>query len=156
MGSDAVQRLLDLEAIKQLKARYLRTCDQKKFDEFRELFTADCTFHIDPADVKNLEGTPKQFDAEGMSTDQFMEMVRNFAGDAVTVHHCHTPEIEFDTADTASGIWPMMDFMEWTTDGVRTGFVGYGYYEEKYRREPDGQWRICSWDLPRLRIDPIG
>jgi hypothetical protein len=39
--TDAVGRLLDIEAIKQLKARYFGLMDQKLWSEWGEVFTAD-------------------------------------------------------------------------------------------------------------------
>ena len=41
MTHDPVQELLDIEAIKQLKARYFRLLDAKDWEAFVEIFTED-------------------------------------------------------------------------------------------------------------------
>jgi hypothetical protein len=65
------------------------------------------------------------------------------------------PIIEID-GHNATGIWAMSDYVEmFDADGVAThGFWGYGHYHERYRRD-DGVWRISSWKLTRLRVDPL-
>ena len=40
----AVERLVAIEDIKQLKARYFRLMDQKNWDGFEKLFTPDVVF----------------------------------------------------------------------------------------------------------------
>ena len=46
---DIQARMADIEAIKQLKARYLRLLDQGQWDAFAELFTADVEQSWTPA-----------------------------------------------------------------------------------------------------------
>jgi hypothetical protein len=42
----AVERLVAIEDIKQLKARYFRLMDQKNWDGFEKLFTPDVVFDL--------------------------------------------------------------------------------------------------------------
>jgi hypothetical protein len=67
------------------------------------------------------------------------------------------PEIEITGADTATGTWAMFDYVEFppAPSGERVGLQGYGHYTEEYVRE-EGEWRIKSLHLSRLRIDPLG
>ena len=44
--SDDVKRLADIEAIKQLKARYFRLLDTKQWDDLKALFARDAQFNI--------------------------------------------------------------------------------------------------------------
>jgi uncharacterized protein (TIGR02246 family) len=145
-GDDALlRRLLDIEEIKQLKARYFRCMDQKDWDGWREVFARDAVLEVPEA---NMTTTGR---------DAIVESVSGLLTGARTVHHGHMPEIEVTDDGTARGTWAMFDYVEWpTADGAeRVGLQGYGHYVEEYVRE-DGRWRISRSRLVRLRIDPLG
>ena len=99
----------------------------------------------------------------GESADNDAEFVAGLAKRLArvnSIHHVHTPEIALQDADRARGIWPMMDYLEFPPEeapqeapGSR-GFVGWGYYEEEYRRTPEG-WRFAFMRLTRQRIDAL-
>lgn len=138
-----VEQLRDIEAIKQLKARYFRLLDTKRWDDWAQVFSTDVALEVPEADLE-LRGR-----------EAVVGFVRNALEGARTVHQGHTPEIELTGADTARGVWAMFDFVEWPTDdGSRLGLHGYGHYLEHYVRE-DGEWRIARSRLERLRTDPI-
>jgi uncharacterized protein (TIGR02246 family) len=143
--NDLLRRLLDIEEIKQLKARYFRLMDTKRWDEYALVFAKDAVMEVPEANVVN-HGR----DAIVQGVSKVLEGVR-------TVHHGHMPEIEITGPDTARGIWAMFDYVEFppTKSGDRFGLKGYGHYREEYVRE-DGQWRIHRLRLERLRIDPLG
>jgi uncharacterized protein (TIGR02246 family) len=141
---DAVQRLLDIEAIQQLKARYFRCMDQKRWDDWAEVFARDAVLEVPEA---NMVTNGRAAIVAGVSA--LLEGAR-------TVHHGHMPEIEVTGDGTARGTWAMFDYVEWPSgDGERVGLQGYGHYEEEYVRE-DGGWRISRSRLVRLRVDPLG
>jgi uncharacterized protein (TIGR02246 family) len=139
-----VRRLLDVEEIKQLKARYFRTMDQKRWDEFALVFTKDAHLEVPEGDVR-VDGR----EAIAQAISGALEGVR-------TVHHGHMPEIEITGPETARGVWAMFDYVEFpAADGHSPpGIQGYGHYTEEYARE-DGAWRIKRLHLSRLRIDPL-
>ena len=128
----------DVEAIKQLKARYCRTMDTKDWASMREVFTDDVTVDTTDSGGNVITGA-----------DQFLTFLRATIGDVVTVHHCHMPEIALTSATTATGVWAMEDMLRFT-DG--TEMHGYGHYQERYEKR-DGAWRIASTTLTRLRMD---
>jgi hypothetical protein len=146
---DAAQQLLDIEAIKQLKARYFRFVDIEDFAAFRQLFTDDADFDVEG----NLIHGAGAFIARVVQHHTNAE-VRS-------VHHGHMPEIELTSATTAQGTWAMVDYVDriWNDEGRREAFQGYGHYEETYTKD-DGAWRISSMKLRRIRVDrlpePIG
>ena len=144
-ASDLVQRLLDIEEIKRLKARYFRAMDQKQWDEFAQVFARDAIMEVPEANM-----VQRGRDAIAASVSGVLTGVR-------TVHHGHMPEIELTGPDTARGMWAMFDYVEFppSESGGRVGLHGYGHYREEYIRE-DGQWRIHRLRLERLRIDPLG
>jgi hypothetical protein len=139
---DPLQRLIDIEAIKQLKARYFRLLDQKRWDEWGTVFTPDVHMVVPEGDV----------DTRGR--DEVVGNLRGILADVVTVHHGHMPEIEITGPDTASGTWAMFDLLEFPgADGAASlTMQGYGHYTETYARGDDG-WQIASLRLDRLRVD---
>jgi uncharacterized protein (TIGR02246 family) len=139
----AVQRLLDIEEIKQLKARYFRLVDAKDWDAWGRVFAIDAVLEIPEGDLVHRG---REEIVANVST--VMEPIR-------TVHHGHMPEIEITGPDTARGVWAMFDYVEWPAqDDERVGLRGYGHYVEEYVRE-DGQWCIARSRLERLRVDPL-
>ena len=50
--------------------------------------------------------------------DDFIEMLQQTLGGAVTVHHGHMPEIRLTSNTTATGIWAFQDTIIWP-DGSR-------------------------------------
>ncbi|MDT3445219.1 MULTISPECIES: nuclear transport factor 2 family protein [unclassified Pseudofrankia] len=135
-----VETLGAVEEIKQLKARYFRLLDTKKWDEWADVFTEDVTVWVE--DVPDVTFTGR---------DEFVAAISGTLAGAVTTHHGHMPEIEITGPDAAHGIWAMFDYVQWT-EPART-LQGYGHYHEEYRRGADGRWRIISLRLHRLRAD---
>ena len=133
--------LKEIEAIKQLKARYFRCLDLKRWDEFADVFTEDACLDVGD-DVPGLVVTGRA---------NIVAMVRRAVGSAVTVHHGHMPEIEIVGPDRARGIWAMEDHLEFP--GEPPSVVdGRGHYHEEYERGADGAWRIKSLRLVRLLL----
>ncbi len=128
----------DVEAIKQLKARYCRTMDTKDWAAMREVFADDVTMDTTGSGGGVITGA-----------DAFMAFLREQIGDVVTVHQCHTPVIDLESPTRASGVWAMEDMLRWP-DG--TELHGYGHYHEAYEKR-DGRWYIASCTLTRLRMD---
>jgi hypothetical protein len=139
-----LQELLDVEAIKQLKARYFRLMDQKQWDDWGMVFATDCVMEVPEAELVNN------------GRDEIVTSVSGALVGARTCHHGHMPEIEITGDGTARGVWAMFDYVEWDEqDGARVGLQGYGHYREEYKREA-GEWRIARTRLERLRIDWLG
>jgi hypothetical protein len=146
--SDRVQLLIDLEEIKRLKARFFRLVDEQDWDDWREVFTDDLRF--DFGDGQWPEGG-----------DSFVAAVREMmdgrAGRARSVHRGHMPELFIDGPTEAHGLWGLADYLEWPLDpetGQRRGYRGYGYEYETYRKV-NGVWKIATWRLSFIRMDPL-
>jgi uncharacterized protein (TIGR02246 family) len=128
----------DVEAIKQLKARYFRTMDTKDWDAMREVFTDDVVIDTTASGGNVISGAT-----------HFVAFLQDVIGDVVTVHHGHMPEIELTSPTTATGVWAMEDMLRWQ-NGME--LHGYGHYHETYAKI-DGTWRITTSTLTRLRTD---
>jgi 3-hydroxyisobutyrate dehydrogenase-like beta-hydroxyacid dehydrogenase len=143
--SDPIAELVDVEAIKQLKARYFRLLDAQDWDAFADLFTEDCE-HVLPT----AEPRPP------VPNEQYLHDLRRSLTGATTVHHGHTPEITIVGPDEATGTWAMFDDVELPHEGEEpTRLQGHGHYYETYRRGGDGRWRISSKRNVRLRVDQL-
>ena len=128
----------DLEAIRQLKARYFRLMDTKRWDALREVFTTDVRIDTTEDSGTVIDGV-----------DEYMPFLVSMIGDVTTVHHGHMPEITIVDADTATGIWAMEDELWWPEGSPIQHLHGFGHYHETYRRTADG-WRIAEMTLTRL------
>lgn len=144
-----LERLLAIEAIKTLKARYFRCMDAKDWAGMTAVYAPDAT-----ADFRSE--SPDGY-VEG--AEKIVAYTRLGIESVVTIHHGHMPEIEILSADTATGIWAMEDLLFWPegqglqrADGGRISRLhGFGHYHETYRRIA-GAWRIQSLRLSRLHV----
>ncbi|MBV9935862.1 MAG: nuclear transport factor 2 family protein [Actinobacteria bacterium] len=128
----------DIEAIKQLKARYFRTMDTKDWDGMRTVFTDGVVIDTTESGGPAITGA-----------DEFVAFLRDTLSGAITTHHGHMPEIDVTSATTATGIWALHDVIKWP-GGTR--MEGSGHYHETYEKV-DGSWRIASSTLTRLYMD---
>jgi len=135
---DDATALLEIEAIKQLKARYCRLLDSKDWDAWRKLFSDDFLSDTSQAGGKIIRGA-----------DEFVAFTRKGVRSQATVHQVHAPEIELTSATTARGVWALEDVVRF---GPGVNLRGYGHYAETYEKL-EGQWLITSSTLTRLRED---
>src|SRR4051812_46400938 len=108
----------DLEAIKQLKARYFRFLDTKQWDELRTVFAEGVEMDTTDAGGGVVTGA-----------GQLVSFLETTLQGTTTVHHGHMPEINGTSPTTASGVWAMQDLIRWP-DGSE--MVGFGHYHETY------------------------
>src|SRR5580658_6179989 len=99
-------RSTDLHAIEQLKSRYFRYLDTKKWERWRSLFTDDMDFAIEES-VRPEDASPME-----SGGDRFVELVSSALETAITVHHGHMPDVEFVGLHEATGVWAMDDWVD--------------------------------------------
>ena len=133
--------LVDVEEIRQLKARYFRLMDQKRWDEWRDVF-------VDEVEISTPDDTGDPTPIVGR--DAFVNGVKAMIDPVTTVHHGHMSEISVD-GDTATGVWSMEDHLLWPEGSGLGHMWGTGWYEETYRRG-DGAWRIATMHLRRILV----
>src|SRR5262249_39587676 len=115
-----LERLLAIEEIKQLQARRVRAVDAKDWDAYR-------TCHS-----PNMAHENKAFGGDHVSgIETVIERVKKTVDGAVTIHHVHSPEIEFTSDTTAKGIWVLEDRLVWPERWIH----GYGHYYDTYAKE---------------------
>jgi hypothetical protein len=143
---DPLQRLIDLEELRNLKASYFYYLDTKDWDSWVNLFTHDATLQWDSA--PSIGGRDGQTSQKYVGIDQIREHVAyGILHPAQTVHQGHTPILELTSENTATGIWAMEDLV---TSANRV-LHAFGHYRETYRKV-DGKWKIATLYLTRLRV----
>ncbi len=175
----AVERLLAIEDIKQLKARYFRLMDQKNWDAFEKLFTPDVVFDLreaifarDQVTKEILKSGDLLVRAEQVVDKDWMQRgaanVRRWEETiltgVVTAHQGHMPEIEITSPTTARGYWHLEHLLQfprknpyadvwWFPDSSKHPELhGYGLYDETYEKQ-GGSWLIKTLKLTHFRID---
>ena len=144
---DVAEKLLTIEELKQLKARYFRLVDTKQWAAWGQLFTPDVVvdFSADNPGHEPIRGR-----------DELVKTVEYRLGTCKSLHHGHMPEIKILTPTTARGIWVMQDFLDWPTDQEAPlgyhSLVGWGHYHEAYVKSAEG-WQIATLQLTRMRLD---
>jgi hypothetical protein len=145
---DDLQRLVAIEDIRQLKARYWQGVDMKDEAILRSVFTDDAVI-----DFRSESYPPDNIPETMPSADEFPAYCLKGLEGFVTAHHGHVPQIIFKTDSNANGVWPMEDNF-WAIDPVASGFShlhGCGFYYDSYRNTTDG-WRISATTLKRLHV----
>jgi hypothetical protein len=134
----ALERLVEIEAIRDLKARRDYLLDMKDW-------TAYAALHAPEHRSESLSSGPAQ--GGQAVTDQ---LAKNLA-DIVTVHHSHSPIIEFQDSENATGIWALEDNFLWRENGELRTLWGAGFYHERYVKR-DGKWLFTYRRLDRLHV----
>ncbi len=140
-----IERLLAIEEIKQLKAKYFWCVDSKDWARWKaEVWAPDA--RLETATVSKV--------VEGV--DEIIKWASASAGNQVSTHHGHMPIIEITSDTTATGIWAMEDILRLPKDQPSSyGYTylhGFGHYHETYVKGPNG-WRIKSTLLTRQHVE---
>jgi hypothetical protein len=125
-----IERLKAIEEIALLKARRDRAADTKNWALYESLHAPD---HVSENGDYGRWTSAK-------------EMIANVARSMehlTTLHHSHTPEIEFASPVKAKGIWAMEGMSFWQQDGAKHWFQAFGHYFESYEKR-DGRW-LFTW-----------
>ncbi|WP_430330823.1 nuclear transport factor 2 family protein [Rhodococcus sp. ACT016] len=140
MDDRSLEELGDLEDIRQLKYRYFRTLDLKRWDEFADTLATDVVAEYGTHALSN----PLVFEGR----DALVGFMRKALGTAVTsVHFAHHPEIAV-AGSTAEGSWAFEDTV--IVPEARRVIRGAGYYRDRYLRDDDGRWRITGTSYERI------
>jgi len=140
-----LSQLVEIEAIKRLKARYFRAIDTQDWPVWRDVFTEDATLQGEFA--RSLGGFDGQLSPKVVGLDAIIAFVEPLVRNCITVHHGHTAEIDVVSELEAKGIWAMEDIVE----SHNRLLHGYGHYHETYRKVA-GEWRIANLFLSRLKV----
>ena len=126
-----LRKLEDLEAIRQLKARYLACCDQKDPQGMRDCFA--------PGPVRIDYGRIGVFEDRDQLAAIFEQL--GCHPHVVEMHHGINPQIDVLDDTQALGTWGLHYQMIDTLSSVITQLGAR--YEDEYRKI-DGHWKISA------------
>jgi hypothetical protein len=155
---DALQRLLAIEDLRNLKARYFRFMDTKDWAGLAKVFAPDAVFDLREAinvrDPRTGTWKPPLGGGEMVfrGQDRILEMIQTGVEWRVTVHHGHMGEIEITGNDSARAIWAMADMTIDTASDPALDIRGAGHYHDTYVRLPQG-WAIQTTKITRLLLE---
>ena len=137
---DAIQELVEIEAIKQLKARYQRAVDTKDWDLMRSVLAPN---------ARSVYSDGKHAYEGREAIVEFLSSPKGLGNTEIqSMHHAHTPEIEIT--------WYLEDFVltaipsDWAPNG--TVMHGTGIYIDDYVKI-DGAWQIQQTGYERIFED---
>ena len=136
-----LERVVEVEAICTLKSRRDHAVDRKDWATYAALHSHDYRA-LSIREGEEIVGGQAAADVLAVQMEGM-----------TSVHHCHTPVIEFQDRNHATGVWAMEDNLFWKINGEKQWLRGYGFYHEKYVRESDGQWRFAYRKLVRLHVE---
>jgi SnoaL-like domain len=140
--SDSLKKLEAIEQIKNLKGRYLYCLDTKDWDGYGQVFTQDCVMDMSSEVPPGMDPTAMVLKGR----EQISQTISYAVANSVTVHHAHTPIINLEDDETATGIWGLEDNVFYA-DG--SNMHGFGHYHERYRKT-EGRWEIAAIKVTRL------
>jgi len=136
----------EIEAIRQLKYRYLRAVDLKLFDLLASTFAPDA--------VSAYDGGKQSY----RGRDAIVAWLRSaMDNEIVTLHQVHHPEIELTSDTTAKGTWyledrvinPGPDLPDMPGHSILSGAA---FYSDEYVKL-DGEWKISLTGYERTYVE---
>lgn len=133
-----IQRLMDIEAIKQLKYAYFRCLDTANLKELATLIHEDVSVNFIGGTYKwQLQGKKEYLENIGLS----------FSNQSIGQHNGHHPEIKMLSETEAKACWYLADNMWILNHKLKTS--GSSLYWDHYVKV-DGVWLIKDTSYERL------
>jgi hypothetical protein len=142
-----LERLIAVEEIGKMRARYLRLLDTRNWDDLIKLYAPDATLSF-------------QTEAPGIVNRGHAEIrkaITMHLVDVVTAHSAHMLELEFLSDTRAKGSWTLED---WLWFGPKSAAPGrhvhaFGHLNDEYVKSGSA-WLIQSADITRVRVEHQG
>ena len=148
-----VERLLAIEEIKQVKAKYFRGVDTSDGPLVRGILAEDCVM-----DYMGCCTDPKTGQDFLPSMNIVMRGAASWsdggfaASGIVSAHHGHNSEITVTSDTTADAIWSMTDQLYMPPGAPFAKMTGHGHYHETYEKV-GGRWKIKTLRIVRTRVE---
>lgn len=148
-----IGRLNDINALRQLKARYFRGVDTCDGELVKSILAEDCVLDYrgcctDP--VSGRDFLPAMNVVMHGCSSWTADGMAKFG--IVSVHQGHNFEVDFMGDGIAAGIWSMTDRLWFPPSGDFSLMTGYGHYHETYTKV-SGAWQIKTTHITRIRVE---
>ena len=135
-----IQRLMDLEAIRNVKHAYFRCIDTANWEELQTHLHVNMKTHY--------MGGGYEFKLS--SRDEFVAaMKKAFNSEAIGRHNGYMPEIQILSESEATGIWYLSDHFWWLKPEQLHLTHGTALYWDRYVKE-EGRWQILETNYQRI------
>jgi|GEM_PF-567230 hypothetical protein len=135
----AQERLLAIEEVKNLRARYCRAIDTKDWNLLRSTLAPDV--RLDLPSLRERGGLD--------GADAFVELVSTWFATTPSLHANYLPEIEIASPSSATGVWQQQHFLPHRYQAEVHHGHGYGYSHDSYEKI-EGRWFMKS-----VRLAPL-
>lgn len=139
MDVPVLEKLLAIEEIKSLRARYCRGIDTKDWTLLRSTLAPD--IRLDLPSLRECGGLT--------GIDAFIKLVSTWFGETPSLHANYLPEINLVSPTRATGIWQQQHFLPNRYRPEEHHGHGYGYSHDSYEKVY-GRWLVKS-----VRLAPI-
>lgn len=151
---EPIDKLIAIEDIKALKARYARAADLHNKNEMLAVFAPDVLFDFTEATVDPATG----FNPVAGATAE-VKRGREVVVDGIfgsnqgitMVHQLYLPQIEILSETAAQGTWGISDMLRFPQGKLRE-MRGHGIYYDTYEKI-DGEWKIATSRFKRTILD---
>lgn len=134
-----VQRLADLEACRGLRVTYFRCLDTANLKDMMSILTEDFSCYCAGGD----------YVYQAKSRADFLEVTENsFHTEIVTQHNGHGAEVDLLSDTQATALVYFNDLVYHFRS--KEFLMGTGLYKDRYRKDPDGVWRIEYGEYERI------
>jgi len=148
-----VDRLIAIEKIKQIRAKYFRGVDSADAELVKSILAEDCVLDYTGCctDPKSGRDFIPAMNVVLKGRDAWRSDGMSRLG-IVSVHQGHHCQIDITGDTTASGIWAMTDRLYFPPGHAFSLMTGYGHYEDTYEKIA-GEWKLKTTHITRLRVE---
>ena len=147
------ERLVAIEAIRELKAKYWRGVDSGDGALVRSILAEDCVLDCSGCCTDPASGVDHMPQMNIIMRGRDSWQTSNLDNPRlITVHQGHQCEIEVTSTAEASGIWAFTDRFFMPPDSPFTRLTGYGYYHDTYAKVGDA-WLLKTMRFTRLWVE---
>lgn len=135
---DAIEELLETEAIRKLRVQYSHCFDGKRLDDLVDLFTDDAVCEFGPDYGGDWVG-------KAQIRSNYTRFLEREGPEFGVLHAVTNHDVRLVDATTALGRSYLLDLR--TTEGVENPLILFGVYDDLYKKIG------AKWKIHRTRID---